>query len=188
MTVKSETRVINMGCRLNAHESEVIRQNAKHAGLSNAVVVNTCAVTREAERQARQTIRKARRENPGATLIVTGCAAQLDPESYYRIDGVNMVIGNIEKMTARFLTEIEGGIHVTDIMSIKETAGHLARGTVLRDFGSRTRAFVRFSKAAITVALLRHSLRPRAEPIRKTDGHRRTDLGPWRGAATARSS
>lgn len=147
MTVKSETRVINMGCRLNAHESEVIRQNAKHAGLSNAVVVNTCAVTREAERQARQTIRKARRENPGATLIVTGCAAQLDPESYYRIDGVNMVIGNIEKMTARFLNpEIEGGIHVTDIMSIKETAGHLARGTVLRDFGSRTRAFVRIQQ------------------------------------------
>ncbi|MGH7055744.1 MAG: tRNA (N(6)-L-threonylcarbamoyladenosine(37)-C(2))-methylthiotransferase MtaB, partial [Stellaceae bacterium] len=74
--------VITFGCRLNAAESEVIRRAASMAGLTDTVIINTCAVTAEAERQARQTIRRARREHPGARLIVTGCAATLDPLGY----------------------------------------------------------------------------------------------------------
>jgi threonylcarbamoyladenosine tRNA methylthiotransferase MtaB len=92
--------VITFGCRLNAFESEVIRRQAAAAGLADAVIVNTCAVTAEAERQARQAIRRARREHPGARVIVTGCAAQIAPERYAALPEVDQVLGNREKLSA----------------------------------------------------------------------------------------
>src|SRR5579864_2100774 len=92
--------VITFGCRLNAFESEVIRRAAAQAGLGAAVIVNTCAVTAEAERQARQAIRRARREHPGARIIVTGCAATLAPERYAAVAGVDLVLDNAAKLRA----------------------------------------------------------------------------------------
>ncbi len=123
------SEVITFGCRLNAYESEVIKNNLESAGVADAVVFNTCAVTKEAERQAKQSIRKYIRENPGRKVIVTGCAAQIDPVSYSGIDGVFKVIGNEEKMKAETfksmsLPETEK-VLVNDIMSITETASHL---------------------------------------------------------------
>src|SRR5215469_6032292 len=93
------TEVLTFGCRLNAFESEVIRGYAAAAGLDDAVIVNTCAVTKEAERQARQAIRRARRDHPAARLIVTGCAAQIDPARYAAMPEVDLVLGNAEKLT-----------------------------------------------------------------------------------------
>src|SRR6266403_6225902 len=93
-----ETEIITFGCRLNAFESEVIRRAAATAGLSDAVIINTCAVTAEAERQARQAIRRARRRRPGATIIVTGCAAEISPERYAALPEVDRVLGNQAKL------------------------------------------------------------------------------------------
>ena len=90
--------IVTFGCRLNAFESEVIGRAAAAAGLADAVIVNTCAVTAEAERQARQAIRRAHRERPEAPIIVTGCAAQLAPERYVALPGVARVLGNTEKL------------------------------------------------------------------------------------------
>jgi threonylcarbamoyladenosine tRNA methylthiotransferase MtaB len=133
--------IITLGCRLNAYESEVMRKNAGDAGLDDAIVVNTCAVTAEAVRTATQTIRRLRRERPGARIIVTGCAAQLEPEHFAALAEVDHVIGNAEKMRAGTfagLSEIGSErVQVDDIMSVRETAGHLVDG-----FGSRARAFV----------------------------------------------
>ncbi|MFA5898954.1 MAG: tRNA (N(6)-L-threonylcarbamoyladenosine(37)-C(2))-methylthiotransferase MtaB, partial [Hyphomicrobium sp.] len=133
--------VITLGCRLNAYESEVIRNNAVAAGLNNAIIVNTCAVTGEAVRKATQTIRKLRRENPASRIIVTGCAAQIEPERFAALDEVDHVVGNAEKMQAETFvglsTEGSERVRVDDIMSVQETAGHLIDG-----YGSRTRAFV----------------------------------------------
>ena len=133
--------VITLGCRLNAFESEVIRRNAVAAGLDDAIVVNTCAVTGEAVRQAMQTIRKLRRENPNSRIIVTGCAAQTEPERFAALSEVDHVVGNAEKMKAETYLglSIAGSerVQVDDIMSVRETAGHLIDG-----FGSRTRAYV----------------------------------------------
>ena len=133
--------IITLGCRLNAYESEVMRKNASDAGLDDAIVVNTCAVTAEAVRSATQTIRRLRRERPGARIIVTGCAAQLEPERFSALAEVDHVIGNAEKMRAGTfagLSEIGSErVQVDDIMSVRETAGHLVDG-----FGSRARAFV----------------------------------------------
>jgi len=125
------------GCRLNAYETEAMRDLS--AGLENAVVVNTCAVTAEAVRQARQRIRKLRRENPSAKLIVTGCAAQIEPERFNDMPEVDLVLGNLEKMQADTWADIGGseGIVVKDIMAATETAGHLIDG-----FGTRARAYV----------------------------------------------
>jgi threonylcarbamoyladenosine tRNA methylthiotransferase MtaB len=125
------------GCRLNAYETEAMRELS--TGLENAVVVNTCAVTAEAVRQARQRIRKLRRENPEAKLIVTGCAAQIEPERFNDMPEVDLVLGNLEKMQAQTWAGIGGaeGIVVTDIMAATETAGHLIDG-----FGTRARAYV----------------------------------------------
>lgn len=125
------------GCRLNAYETEAMRDLS--AGLENAVVVNTCAVTSEAVRQARQRIRKLRRENPEAKLIVTGCAAQIDPERFNDMPEVDLVLGNLEKMQADTWADIGAaeGIVVKDIMAATETAGHLIDG-----FGTRARAYV----------------------------------------------
>ena len=134
----------NHGCRLNAYETEAMKDLAGAAGLSNAVIVNTCAVTAEAVRKARQDIRRLRRDNPGARLIVTGCAAQTEPETFAKMVEVDAVIGNTEKMqpgtwtglAADFIGETEA-LQVDDIMSVTETAGHLIDG-----FGTRSRAYV----------------------------------------------
>jgi threonylcarbamoyladenosine tRNA methylthiotransferase MtaB len=137
----SDVEIITFGCRLNAYESEVMRQHANAAGLDRAVIVNTCAVTAEAVRQARQAIRKARRLNPDAKIVVTGCAAQIDPEAFARMDEVDHVIGNQEKTECRTYEGLadEGTekVVVNDIMSVTETASHLIDG-----FGSRARAYV----------------------------------------------
>ncbi len=138
----SGPRIITFGCRLNAYESEVMRGHARAAGLEDAVIVNTCAVTAEAERQARQAIRRARREHPGARLIVTGCAAQIDPDSYAAMAEVDQVLGNQEKLQAESFLPGPGAddarrVRVDDIMSVTETAAHLIEG-----FEGRARAFV----------------------------------------------
>ena len=131
-----------LGCRLNAYESEAMREMAEAAGLSGAVIVNTCAVTAEAVRKARQEIRRLARENPGAPIIVTGCAAQTEPETFAAMPEVARVIGNHEKMqpaTWASLAAPDYGterVMVDDIMSVRETAGHLIDG-----FG-RHRAYV----------------------------------------------
>ncbi|MEL7252886.1 MAG: tRNA (N(6)-L-threonylcarbamoyladenosine(37)-C(2))-methylthiotransferase MtaB [Pseudomonadota bacterium] len=133
-----------MGCRLNAYETEAMKELAAEAGLEGAVVVNTCAVTAEAVRKARQEIRRLRRQNPDARLIVTGCAAQTEPETFTAMEEVDAVIGNTEKMqpetwrgmAADFIGETET-CQVDDIMSVTETAGHLIDG-----FGTRSRAYV----------------------------------------------
>jgi len=133
-----------LGCRLNAYETEAMKELSKEAGLADAVIVNTCAVTSEAVRKARQEIRRLRRENPDARLIVTGCAAQTEPRTFAAMDEVDAVIGNVEKMrqdtwkglAADFLGETEL-VQVDDIMSVTETAGHLIDG-----FGTRARAYV----------------------------------------------
>ena len=134
----SGLEVITFGCRLNAYESEVMRARAQAAGLSEGVIVNTCAVTGEAERQARQAIRRARRRNPEATIIATGCAAQLDPEGYAAMPEVDRVVGNREKLTLEGLAPDAGErVAVGDIMAVRETAGHLVAG-----YEARARAFV----------------------------------------------
>ncbi|MEH6829414.1 tRNA (N(6)-L-threonylcarbamoyladenosine(37)-C(2))-methylthiotransferase MtaB [Sulfitobacter sp.] len=134
----------NHGCRLNQYELEAMKELAEAAGLRDAVVVNTCAVTAEAVRKARQDIRKLRKANPDARLIVTGCAAQTEPATFTAMPEVDAVIGNTEKMlgetwqglAADFIGETEA-LQVNDIMSVTETAGHLIDG-----FGTRSRAYV----------------------------------------------
>ena len=122
----SEVEILTFGCRLNAYESEAIRARAAEGGLTDAVIVNTCAVTGEAVRQSRQAIRKARRARPTATLIVTGCAAQTEPETFAAMPEVTRVIGNAEKlMAASYAPDFLKGaprIGVADIMAVKETA------------------------------------------------------------------
>jgi threonylcarbamoyladenosine tRNA methylthiotransferase MtaB len=133
-----------LGCRLNAYETEAMKELAASAGVQDAVVINTCAVTAEAVRKARQEIRKLKRENPEAKIIVTGCAAQTEPETFNKMAEVDVVIGNTEKMQAgtwnamgpNFIGETER-VQVDDIMSVTETAGHLIDG-----FGTRSRAYV----------------------------------------------
>ncbi|MFN3642677.1 MAG: tRNA (N(6)-L-threonylcarbamoyladenosine(37)-C(2))-methylthiotransferase MtaB [Gemmobacter sp.] len=133
-----------LGCRLNAYETEAMRALAAGAGIGPAVVVNTCAVTAEAVRKARQDIRRLRREHPDATLIVTGCAAQIEPETFAAMPEVDRVIGNAEKMApatwAALAPDLIGRterVQVNDIMAVRETAHHLIDG-----FGSRARAWV----------------------------------------------
>jgi threonylcarbamoyladenosine tRNA methylthiotransferase MtaB len=142
--------VVTFGCRLNTYESEVIRRNAEGAGLADAVVVNTCAVTGEAVRQARQAIRRLRRERPDARILVTGCAAQTEPDTFAAMREVDRVIGNDEKMRAAAWRETrdflardafglgaEEKVAVNDIMAVRETAAHLIDG-----LDGRARAFV----------------------------------------------
>ncbi len=133
-----EPEVLTFGCRLNSYESEVMRGHALKAGLRDVIIVNTCAVTAESERQARQAIRRARRENPGARIVVTGCAAQINPRSYGDMPEVDRVIGNDLKLKAEsWGAPAEEKVQVNDIMAVRETAGHLVEG-----FEGRTRAFV----------------------------------------------
>jgi len=134
----SENKIVTLGCRLNTYESEVMRKNAREAGLEDAIIINTCAVTGEAVRQARQTIRKLRKNDPDAKIIVTGCAAQIDPEAFAGMKEVDRVIGNKEKLELNsFLPERTERIDVSDIMQVRETANHLIDG-----FDEHTRAFI----------------------------------------------
>ncbi len=136
--------VVTFGCRLNAAESEVIRREAGRAGFDDTVVINTCAVTAEAVRQARQAIRALRRERPQAKIVVTGCAAQTEPDSFAAMPETDGVLGNAEKLTAAAWIRARAlGVAdtpkalVNDIMAVKETAAHLIEG-----FTGRSRAFV----------------------------------------------
>ena len=132
-------KVVTFGCRLNSFESEVMRGHAATAtDTDNLIIVNTCAVTGEAERQARQAIRKLRRDNPQARIVVTGCAAQVHPDRFAAMAEVDQVVGNADKLQPDLFTAPPPErIHVTDIMTLTETAGHLVAG-----FSERTRAFV----------------------------------------------
>lgn len=124
-----EPELVTFGCRLNTYESEVMRAHAKSAGLEDAIIFNTCAVTKEAERQARQAIRRARRDNPNAKIIVTGCSAQINPEMYAEMPEVTRIIGNDLKLKAEtWGAPGEERILVNDIMSVNETASHLIDG------------------------------------------------------------
>jgi threonylcarbamoyladenosine tRNA methylthiotransferase MtaB len=127
--------IITFGCRLNAFESEVIRSHARAAGIADAVIFNTCAVTAEAESKARQAIRRARRERPNARIIVTGCAAQIDPARYAAMPEIDRVIGNAEKLKAESWAESLPRVLVGDIMSLTEASAH-----VVDRFTDRARA------------------------------------------------
>ena len=129
--------ILTFGCRLNAYESEIIRGHAAAAALTDTIIVNTCAVTGEAERQARQAIRRARRQNPGAEIVVTGCAAQIDPAGFAAMPEVTRVLGNAEKLQAESWRAPSVRVAVNDIMAVKEVAGHLTAG-----FDGKARAFV----------------------------------------------
>ena len=134
----------SLGCRLNAYETEAMKELTAQVGLEGAVIINTCAVTAEAVRKSRQEIRKLRRENPDARIIVTGCAAQTEPQTFAAMDEVDSVVGNTEKMqlstwqgmAVDFIGATEK-VQVDNIMSVTETAGHLIDG-----FGTRSRAYV----------------------------------------------
>lgn len=134
---------LTFGCRLNAYEAEVMKAEAEKAGLDNAIIINTCAVTGVAVRQARQAVRKARRDNPNARIIVTGCAAQTEARSFGDMPEVDLVIGNHDKMQAKsyapmlFGAPLNDKVQVNDIMSVRETAGHLIEG-----MDGRVRAFI----------------------------------------------
>ena len=141
--------VVTFGCRLNAYEGEVIRRQAQAAGLSDTLIVNTCAVTAEAVRQSRQAIRRLKREHPAARIVVTGCAAQTEPETFANMPEVALVLGNEEKLSAASwrahgdvlarasLLAAEEKVAVNDIMAVTDTAAHLIDG-----FEGRARAFV----------------------------------------------
>jgi len=130
--------IVTFGCRLNAYESEVMKDLAGQAGLTDTVIVNTCAVTAEAERQARQTVRRLRREKPNARIIVTGCAAQVKPEQFAAMPEVDRILGNEEKLqAASYGLDDDARVRVNDIMSVRETAAHMIAG-----FEDRARAFV----------------------------------------------
>ena len=135
----SAPTILTFGCRLNAYESEVMKEHARAAETGvETVIINTCAVTAEAERQARQAIRKMRRERPEARIVVTGCAAQAHPETFAAMPEVDQILGNAEKMRPEiFAAPPSGKIVVGDIMLVREVASHLVSG-----FEGRARAFV----------------------------------------------
>ncbi len=140
----SGVEVITFGCRLNTYESEVMRAEAEKAGLNNAILVNTCAVTAEAVRQARQAIRRARRDNPHARIIVTGCAAQTEKETFAEMAEVDAVLGNEEKLTSAsyrslpdFGVSAEEKLRVNDIMSVRATAPQM-----IKHIDGHVRAFI----------------------------------------------
>lgn len=134
---------LTFGCRLNAYEGEVIKAEAEKAGLSDAIIINTCAVTAEAVRQARHAIRKARRDKPNRKIVVTGCAAQTEARAFGDMAEVDLVIGNADKLKAdsymplTFGLALNDKVQVNDIMSVRETAAHLIGG-----MDGRARAFV----------------------------------------------
>jgi threonylcarbamoyladenosine tRNA methylthiotransferase MtaB len=137
----SGPEIVTFGCRLNAYESEAIRARASVAGLEDAIIFNTCAVTSEAVRQSRQAIRKARRENAAARIVVTGCGAQTEPDTYANMPEVDLVLGNREKLDARSYSDFGAGaserVRVNDIFSVRETAAQF-----VNSFDGRARAFL----------------------------------------------
>ncbi|MCP5369167.1 MAG: tRNA (N(6)-L-threonylcarbamoyladenosine(37)-C(2))-methylthiotransferase MtaB [Rickettsiaceae bacterium] len=135
--MKDNAQVITFGCRLNIYESEIIKQNLATSNLDNVVVFNTCAVTKEAEKQARQAIRKLKNTDPNTKIIVTGCAAQNTPEMFAAMPEVDKILGNEEKLSPQYYNFDSEKILVNDIMSIKETANHL-----VTSFEGRARAFL----------------------------------------------
>jgi threonylcarbamoyladenosine tRNA methylthiotransferase MtaB len=136
--MSSAPEIVTFGCRVNTYESEVMREHALAAGLCDAVIINTCSVTGEAERQARQTIRKMRRERPKAKIIVTGCAAQINPDSFAAMPEVDHVIGNDLKMRAETYTHLDGArVLMSDIQKVRDVAAHMVHG-----FEGKSRAFV----------------------------------------------
>lgn len=134
-------QVVTFGCRLNTYESEIIKGHASDAGLDNTVIFNTCAVTAEATRQAKQSIRRMKRKNPDADIIVTGCAAQIDPKQFAEMPEVGQILGNEEKLSVQSYQDFgiskNEKVAVNDIMSVKKTAPHLIDG-----YEERSRAFV----------------------------------------------
>ena len=139
--------VLNFGCRLNAAESEIIQQHAESAQLSNAVIVNTCAVTGEAVRQARQAIRRSRRERPEARIIVTGCAVQAYPQKFLELPDVALVLGNDDKISAKLWRELADDLADTPEMRGKSYVGDIMAATdmvapQIERFAAHTRAFV----------------------------------------------
>ena len=144
MAERNAPHVETFGCRLNIWESEVMRDHAGNAGLNNAIIFNTCAVTAEAERQARQAIRRARRDNPDAQIVVTGCAAQIAPDSWSSMAEVDHVIGNHDKLSqAAWMSVAEGceAIIVSDVMAVREMATHMMDG-----FHAHTRGFLQIQQ------------------------------------------
>src|SRR5262249_39853158 len=138
---KAAARLVTLGCRLNAFESEVMRHRAEAAGLTNATIVNTCAVTGEAVRQAAQTIRRLRREQPSTRIIVTGCAAQIEPHRFDPMPSVHAATGNAEKGALgtfqALATAPSPRVQVNDIMPVREPASAMIAG-----FGTKARAYV----------------------------------------------
>jgi len=138
---RDDVDIVTFGCRLNAWESEVMRDHAKAGGMTDTVIVNTCAVTHEAVRQARQTIRRIKRDRPEVEVIVTGCAAQIDPDEFAAMPEVGRILGNAEKLKAETFASkaVSGGerVEVGDIMSVREVASHLIEG-----LDGRARAYV----------------------------------------------
>ena len=144
MAERNAPHVETFGCRLNIWESEVVRDHAGNAGLNNAIIFNTCAVTAEAERQARQAIRRARRDNPDAQIVVTGCAAQIAADSWSSMAEVDHVIGNHDKLSqAAWMSVAEGceAIIVSDVMAVREMATHMMDG-----FHAHTRGFLQIQQ------------------------------------------
>ena len=131
-------KVITFGCRLNIFESEIIKSSLEKANAENVIVFNTCSVTQEAEKQAIKAIKKAKRDHPDKKIIVTGCAAQINPQKYSMLKEVDLVLGNTEKFNSEnYHDTIKTRVLVSDIMEIKETAAHL-----VTSFGEKTRAFI----------------------------------------------
>ena len=186
-TFMSNPVVITLGCRLNTFESEVMRRHAEAAGIEDAIIVNTCAVTGEAVRQAAQTVRKLRRDKPEARIIVTGCAAQIEPERFADMPEVDHVIGNAEKMRGETFeglsTSSSERVQVNDIMSVRECAPHMIDGICL----ANARLSCRFKMAAIIAARFAsfHSgAAPHARCPLETWSHR---CAAWSKAATRKS-
>jgi threonylcarbamoyladenosine tRNA methylthiotransferase MtaB len=132
-----KNEIITFGCRLNIYESEIIKQNLEKSGLEDVAVFNTCTVTKEAERQARQSIRQYKKKNPNSKIIVTGCAVQANPDNFKDMEEIDKMIGNEEKLHAQHYVLGEEKIVVNDIMSIKETSNHL-----VKHFDGKSRAFI----------------------------------------------
>ena len=143
--VNSSPEIKTFGCRLNIWESQVINDHASKHGLGDLIIFNTCAVTSEAERQARQAIRSTKKQRPDAKILVTGCAAQIDPKKWMNMSEVNYVVGNKEKLDESFWKNFEEldyhksdkGLFVSDIMKVKETSEHL-----IDTFNNHTRGFI----------------------------------------------
>ena len=184
-----DVEVVTFGCRLNAYESEVVRARAAEDGLTDAVVFNTCAVTAEAVRQARQAIRKARRERPGARLIVTGCAAQIDPEAFAAMPEVDQVLGNgLKTQAGAYRAQPDAPrVKVNDIMSVRETAGHLVDGLKAKTGEKSGRAPMSRSRtAAITAAPSASSPTGAGTRARRRRARWWSRSGGWRRRASTR--